>query len=117
MSIMTVLLCACLQGSASIQFRNVFSIDAEFFYSVDNPAFSVAKASEKLPAKKPVSISISYKLDSPTKAAGGAGADRGASAGKEKPEVVAPTPLSRTGKLTVTCPKQTSTQWVFYLQA
>lgn len=93
----------------------MFSVDAEFLYSVDNPAFAVGKTSEKLPAKKPVSISISYKLDAAGKAIGIA--DRGVSAGKEKPEMLSPAPLSRTGKLTITCPKQTSTQWVYYLQA
>lgn len=82
-----------MQGSAVVPFRNVFAVEAEFVYSKDNPAFVVARNSEKLPPKKPSSISVSYK---PSAAASGA---------------------SRMAKLTVTCPKQTSTQWVFYLQA
>eukprot|EP00878_Enallax_costatus_P031774 GHUV01034811.1.p1 GENE.GHUV01034811.1~~GHUV01034811.1.p1 ORF type:complete len:293 (-),score=82.20 GHUV01034811.1:24-902(-) len=102
------------KGSASVQFRNVFSVDAEFLYSVDNPAFVLAKTTEKLPAKKPVSISISYKPEAAAKAA----TERGVSAGREKSEAAAVPPApSRTGKLTISCPTQTSTQWVFYLQA
>ncbi len=61
--------------------------------SVDNAAFQV-KPSEKVAAKKPTSISVSFKPD---------------------PKVT-PNP-SRTAKLTVTCPSQTSVSWVFYLQA
>lgn len=97
-----------------VQFRNVFGVDAEFFYSVDNPAFVLGKASEKLSAKKPVSISINFKPDAASKSA----SDRAVSAGKEKSETsVQAGPFSRAGKLTISCPKQTSTQWVFYLQA
>lgn len=80
-----------LQGSATVPFRNVFAVEVEYLYSTDNPSFVLARSSEKLPPKKPSSISVSYK----PAAAGG----------------------SRMAKLTVACPKQTSTQWVFYLQA
>jgi hydrocephalus-inducing protein len=85
-----LLLCV-VQGSAVVPFRNVFAVEAEFVYSTDNPAFVLARSSEKLPPKKPSSIIVSYKP-----AAGGG---------------------SRMAKLTVSCPKQTSTQWVYYLQA
>lgn len=89
----TDLLLLFVQGSAVVPFRNVFAVEAEFVYSTDNPAFVLARSSEKLPPKKPSSISISYRP---------ASAQQGS---------------SRTAKLTVACPKQTSTQWVFYLQA
>jgi hydrocephalus-inducing protein len=97
------------KGFAAVPFRNVFASEAEFFYSVDNPAFVVAKPSEKLQPKKPVTITVNYKPDAAAKAAAAAG---GSSSGD-----AAPGGHSRTGKLTVTCPRQTSTQWVFYLQA
>jgi hydrocephalus-inducing protein len=67
--------------------------DAEFQYSIDNPAFTVAKATEKIGAKKPTNISVSFKPD-PAKGL-----------------------TMRTGKLTVACPVQTTSPWVFYLQA
>jgi hydrocephalus-inducing protein len=97
------------KGSAAVPFRNVFASEAEFFYSVDNPAFVVAKPSEKLQPKKPVTITVSYKHDAASKAAATAGGGSGGDA--------ASAAHGKTGKLTVTCPKQTSTQWVFYLQA
>jgi hydrocephalus-inducing protein len=75
-----------------VPFRNVFAVEAEFVFSTDNPAFAVVRASERLAPKKPAAITVSYK---PTGVAG----------------------APRTGKLTVVCPKQTSTQWVFYLAA
>ena len=83
----------CGKGSGAVAFKNVFMQEAEFFYSIDNPAFAVAKPSEKIPSKKPTSISVSFKPD-PAKGA-----------------------TQRTGKLTVACPSQTSSPWVFYLQA
>jgi len=52
----------------TVPFRNVFAAEAEFTYSVDNPAFVVGKASEKLAPKKPVSISITYKPEAMLKA-------------------------------------------------
>lgn len=78
-----------LQGAAQIPWKNIFAKQAEFFYSVDNPAFSV-KASESLAAKKTTSIAVSYKED------------------PSKP---------RTAKLTISCPGETSSPWMFYLQA
>ena len=83
----------CGKGSGLVAFKNVFPQEAEFLYSIDNPAFTVAKPSEKIPSKKPTSISVSFKPD-PAKGA-----------------------TQRTGKLTVACPSQTSSPWVFYLQA
>lgn len=81
------------KGSGAVPFKNVFPVDAEFFFAVDNAAFSV-KPSEKMGAKKAGAISVAYKPD--PKAAG---------------------PPAKTGKLTVTCPAQTTVSWVFYLQA
>ncbi len=52
----------CAKGAGTVPFKNVFPVDAEFFYTVDNPAFSV-KPSEKLAAKKPASISVAFKPD------------------------------------------------------
>jgi hydrocephalus-inducing protein len=83
----------CGKGSGVVNFKNVFAQEAEFFYSVDNPAFAVAKPMEKIPSKKPTTIAVSFKPD-PAKGA-----------------------TQRTGKLTVACPSQTSSPWVFYLQA
>jgi hypothetical protein len=83
---------ALCQGSAIVNFRNVFSVDADFQYSVDNPAFVLAKSGERLAAKKPASLGISYHRPE----------------GSSGPSV---------GKLTVSCPKHTATQWIFYLQA
>lgn len=58
-------------------------------HRVDNPSFTV-KPSERVPAKKATTISITFKPADPSK--------------------------PRTGKLTVTCPSQTSVAWVYYLQ-
>ena len=79
----------CFQGPGSINFKNIFPKQAEFLYSIDNPAFTV-KPSEIIPAKKATVIAVSYKEDA------------------SKP---------RTAKLTVTCPSETQTPWVFYLRA
>eukprot|EP00879_Flechtneria_rotunda_P031881 GHRR01034936.1.p1 GENE.GHRR01034936.1~~GHRR01034936.1.p1 ORF type:complete len:112 (-),score=51.53 GHRR01034936.1:166-501(-) len=106
-----------MQGSATVPFRNVFNVEAEFLFSVDNPAFVVGKANEKLPAKKPVSINVSYKPDAAGKAATGGGGGGSAKVSSEKAAEGAAVAISRTGKLTVSCAKQTSIQWVFYLQA
>eukprot|EP00955_Chlamydomonas_euryale_P115431 366348-Chlamydomonas_euryale.AAC.12 len=83
----------CGKGSGSVPFKNVFDRDAEFLYSVDNPAFAVSKPSEKVPAKKATNIAVAFKPD-PAKGA-----------------------TTRTGKLTVACPSMSSSPWVFYLQA
>ena len=101
-----------LQGTGTIPFRNVFTQEAEFLYSVDNPAFVLAKSLEKIPPKKAISISISYKPEAAAKVAAKGGA---AAAAVEAAAAAGPT--SRMGKLTVSCPKQTGSQWVFYLQA
>jgi hydrocephalus-inducing protein len=76
---------------ATVPFRNVFAVEAEFMFTIsDSPAFTVVRPSERLAPKKPASIAVTYKA--------------------------APS-AARTAKLTITCPKQTSTQWVYYLQA
>ena len=69
--------------------------EGEFFYSVDNTAFTV-KPSEKIASKKVTNIGITYKVD---------------------PKVDPTKPVLRTGKLTVMCPSQTPSAWVYYLQA
>ena len=78
-----------MQGTAQIPWKNVFTKQVEFFYSVDNTAFTV-KASESLPAKKTTNIAVAYKED------------------PSKP---------RTAKLMVSCPGEAPMPWVFYLQA
>ena len=78
-----------MQGSAQIPWKNVFNKQIEFFYSVDNPAFSV-KASESLAAKKTTTIAVIYKEDA------------------SRP---------RTAKLMIACPGEAAMPWVFYLQA
>ncbi len=83
----------CGKGAGVVAFKNVFPQDAEFSYSIDNPAFTVAKPTEKIGAKKQTNINVSFKPD----------AAKGLT--------------QRTGKLTVACPSQTSSPWVFYLQA
>ncbi len=77
------------KGNVAVPFRNVFPREADFVYASSNPAFSV-KAGERLAARKSVSIAVGFKAD------------------PARP---------RTGKLTVTCPKESQAQWVFYLQA
>ncbi|GMH35419.1 hypothetical protein BSKO_03287 [Bryopsis sp. KO-2023] len=77
------------KGSSGVPFKNVFGTEVEFFYSVENACFTV-KASEKIAAKKAVSIPVSYK-------------DNGSGVS--------------TGRLTITCPNQSDAQWVFYLKA
>eukprot|EP00798_Chlamydomonas_sp_ICE-L_P006741 gene6741-3411_t len=80
----------CGKGSGQVPFTNVFTSEAEFLFSVDNPAFTV-KPSEKIGSKKQTNISVSFKPLDPSK--------------------------PRSGKLTVTCPSQASVAWVYYLQA
>jgi hydrocephalus-inducing protein len=78
-------------GSASVQFKNVFSSAVDFTMVCEPPAlFTVAKPRENVPAKKSVPISVTYK---PAEASGAAA----------------------TGKLTVTS-VATGTSWTYYLQ-
>lgn len=81
--------CCAMQGSAQISWKNVFDKQVEFFYSVDNSAFSV-KALESLAAKKTTTIAVTYKEDA------------------SRP---------RTAKLMIACPAEAAMPWVFYLQA
>ncbi|CAM6101477.1 unnamed protein product [Calypogeia fissa] len=78
-----------LYGKAgSINFRNVFDTAIQFAYAVDNPAFVCSKG-EKIPPKKQIKVSVSYK----------------------------PTPgLSDRGRLTISSPEIPIHNWVFYLQ-
>jgi hypothetical protein len=119
------------QGAASVPFRNAFPREAEFTYAVDNPAFVLTRASERLGPKKTTCIGVSFRPDATgqraggstaaagvgrasvagTPAGGGSGGGGGGGGGGE-----AGCPL-RTGKLTVSCPRQTASQWVFYLSA
>jgi hydrocephalus-inducing protein len=97
------------KNAGTVAFKNVFSSEAEFLYAVDNPAFSV-KPGEKIGAKKSVSIAVTYKGP----VAGGSAGPVAAAAEQQQAQAQA---QRSTGKLTVSCPKLTSAQWVFYLQA
>lgn len=77
------------KGSSSVSFKNVFSSEVTFFYSLDCACFSV-KPSDKVPAKKSISVPVSFKDD-------GSGV--------------------RNGCLTISCPEKSSAQWVYYLKA
>lgn len=105
---------SCPQGPATLPLRNVFPAEAEYMLSCDNPAFMV-KPSEKVPPRKAAAISIIYKPEG-AGGAGGKGGSGGAPAGTAVPAAGAAA-AQRTGKLTVSCPKHTSCQWVYYLQA
>lgn len=48
-------------GSAQIAFKNVFADNVNFFLHCDHPAFSLGKASELIPAKKPVNFAVNFK--------------------------------------------------------
>jgi hydrocephalus-inducing protein len=76
-------------SSASVSHKNVFLQDATFHFSCDNPAFTV-KPSELIKSKQSVNVNIAFK---------------------EQPG------LPRTGKLTIACPDQTPSPWVYYLRA
>eukprot|EP00884_Botryococcus_braunii_P008669 jgi/Botrbrau1/17803/Bobra.0127s0052.1 len=78
-----------IKGNGVIPFRNIFPKSMEFFYSVDNSAFTV-KPKETIPSKKSIDISVAFKGDS------------------GKPIV---------GRLTVACPSEDCPPWVFYLKA
>lgn len=77
-------------SSASAQFKNVMEQAADFQYTVDKDAFSVAKNSERINGKGSTGISVSFK------------APAGASG-------------RTTGKLIVTCPTLKNVSWVYYL--
>lgn len=112
-------------------FRNVFPREADFTFSVDNPAFVLGRISERLGPKKATSITVTFKPElaaakatssgsgsrAGTAAGGGSGSGGGGPAAAAGSGSAAAVEVSRTGKLTVSCPKQTSCQWVFYLSA
>lgn len=77
------------KGSSSVSFKNVFSSEVTFFYSIDSACFSV-KPSDKVAAKKSISIPVSFRDD-------GSGV--------------------RNGRLTISCLDKSNAQWVFYLKA
>ena len=74
---------------------------------MDNPAF-IVKASEAIPSKKTIQLSIGFK------APANAPAPNNATQNAGKAPVSTPNP-SKTGKLTITNPN-TNTSWVFYLK-
>jgi hypothetical protein len=97
-----------LNAASSVKFKNVYESTEDFLFSVDNPAFQLAKKTEKLNRKTTVAIAVSYKP------ADGSGA-KGKGKGKEsRPTSAAPT-ANPIGKLLVTCPN-TGATWIYYLQ-
>mmetsp|Transcript_118563 Transcript_118563/g.206475 ORF Transcript_118563/g.206475 Transcript_118563/m.206475 type:complete len:3749 (+) Transcript_118563:362-11608(+) len=48
-------------GSAQVNFKNVFADNVTFNLHCDHPAFQVSKASELIPAKKPVTFAVTFK--------------------------------------------------------
>ena len=78
-----------------VSFKNVYMTTSTFFFSVDNPQFSV-KATETIASKKTVVMSVSYNGNSA----------RGASSGKNRDKVA---------KLTVSHPG-TQMQWIYYIK-
>ncbi len=114
------------KGPGAVPFRNVFPREAEFTYSVDNPAFVLGRTSEKLGPKKATAIAVAFRPEAAlaSLARGGGGSASGGSAGGT-PVVsaggggggVALGSVARTGKLTVSCPKQTGCHWIYYLSA
>ena len=75
-------------GSGVLNFKNVLNQEAKYFFTVDNPSFSV-KAEETIGSKKNTKVTVSYKSDG------------------ESPN---------TGKLTIRC-AETPSSWVYYLKA
>lgn len=75
-------------GAGQVNFRNVFNDPVDYLFQTDNPAFTVGKG-EKMPAKKPTKIKVSYKS-------------------------IPGAPPN--GKLMVSCPEYGPWIWIFYLQ-
>jgi hydrocephalus-inducing protein len=107
-----------------VPFRNAFPREAEFLYAVDNPTFVLARASERLGPKKATAISVAFRPDAAGQRGAGGRTSIIGSAGGPGGSIVGtgggggePAAPQRTGKLTVSCPKQTGSQWVFYLAA
>lgn len=74
--------------SGTLSFKNVLTQEAKFSFVVDNPNFSV-KQEETIPAKKTISVKVSFKSSD------------------EHP---------KTGKVIVSCAETPST-WVYYLKS
>jgi hydrocephalus-inducing protein len=100
-------------GTASaVQFKNVFSTNAVFNCTVDNPAF-IIKPVETIPPKKVISLSIGYKP--PTQTAEKPSGQGGQSATVTAAAAAAKLANSKTGKLIVTNPA-TNISWMYYLK-
>ena len=116
-------------AAAPLPFRNVFPREADFFFAADNPAFVLSRASERIGAKKAATVTVAFRPEAALAAAGGARGGRatsgnssaGGSAGGSRAgtaaEPAAVTSVPTTAKLTVSCPRQTHSVWVFYLAA
>ena len=76
-------------GSATVQFKNIFSAATDFVFSCEPAAFSVAKPRENVAAKKETAVAIAYK-----------------------PEPGAP---PAKGKLTIASAGGDGSRWTYYL--
>jgi hypothetical protein len=99
-------------AAGAVKFKNVYETPQDYLFAVDNPAFTLAKKTEKLGRKTVAAIAISYK---PTDgSSGGAAKDKRSS--KTPGDVTARgTSPSAIGKLLVSCPA-TGATWIYYLQ-
>ena len=76
-------------GSTTVQFKNIFAAAADFVFTCEPAAFSVAKPRENVPAKKETPVAIAYK-----------------------PEPGAP---PAKGKLTIASAGGDGSRWTYYL--
>nr|XP_032813560.1 hydrocephalus-inducing protein homolog isoform X3 [Petromyzon marinus] len=77
-------------SSVSVPFKNVFAQTASFMAAVDSPAFSVRAAGEAVRPKRTITIVVGFEG--------------------------APGAAPVTARLTVSCPQQPASSWIFYLR-
>ncbi|XP_078720178.1 hydrocephalus-inducing protein homolog isoform X2 [Lampetra fluviatilis] len=76
--------------TVSVPFKNVFAQTASFVAAVDSPAFSVRAAGESVRPKRTITIVVGFEG--------------------------APGAAPVTARLTVSCPQQPASSWIFYLR-
>lgn len=98
-------------GQGVIKFKNVLDTAEDFRFAIDNPAFTLAKKTEKINRKSPTQINVSFK---PTEGTGrpGSTSPRPGSAGS-KSQISASPDCAR---MLITCPALPGVMWVYYLQ-
>ena len=110
-----------VRGSTAVPFKNVLG-QQTFEIAIDNPNFSVAKASEVIPAGKTTAFSVTYKPDGQAGKAsapdsargkkGGKGKDKAGDADASRPVVLDST--SNKAKMVVRAAEDNFV-WTFYL--